>query len=277
MCRGNCPNASVCYYLKRTRVTNRTVCSSDKLRNSILNSGAKVYESICVTDGSYHNTLLSRYRNYNITMSSSLLEYCIDIYDTNWSGSVDQIQLSVYTLKDVFNPEFEKYQKLFLIKNVETLARAYEILNTTLHSGKVHLILDQSFLRLEKAIALDLIKAHQNRRNPLVSIDTCLTSFVINGKCPYQDNNYIDISHDETLRTCPYKETGNIYNSTRNIVPEDMEEIFRVKFPENNCIFKEIFKGTNNERNKDPNLQDNTTDNGFGGSGKRMRRFSLRR
>ena len=46
-------------------------------------------------------------------MSSSLLEYCINTYGTNWSDRVDQIQLSVYTLKDVFNHEFEKYQKLF--------------------------------------------------------------------------------------------------------------------------------------------------------------------
>ena len=270
-CQHLCSNSSVCYLLGR-EIQDSQISNTDRFRMETLVQGVKVHESVCTTNGHYHMNMLRNFRNYNITISKRLIFY-FDAMD--WQQFSDRIQVSIYTWDDARSEYLAPFQKLFLIKDTDTLVLGMRLLETCHPTGKVHLLLDQKFIN--KNMILDLIKRTQNRNNLEVSLDTCLTSFIINGKCPYQDNNYVDIHYDGTLRTCPYKEQGITYNANRSLVSDDLEEIFRIKFPENNCIYKEIFKGTNNERNQDPSVQDNTTNNGLGSSGKRMRRFSLRR
>lgn len=238
-CSDKCPNASVCYLSNRGY---NTFLNSHKLRKKIIKSGNIVYESLCskyfITNSNnfinYYRQLLDKNKNFNITLSCNLLV-------TDLINYKNQIQVSVYNSNDIL--KFNEYQKLFLIKDSYSLALAYYYMKE--YTGKLHFIIEQKFLSEPasniKYKLLNFIRNFENRIDKTQTADTCLTSWLINGHCPY-DNNYIDISYDSTIRKCPYSNTG-LYISKFN----DINELYNLKI-ESNCIYKQLFSGENNER-----------------------------
>lgn len=267
---GGCSNKSICYFMNRTKIRDPLfVTSSDRMRVEFLKSGAKVHESICTTDYHYHGALMGMYPNYNITISAEQILYT----RTMEFLKPNQTQISVYNTEQIIL--YRDFQKLYLVKDFTTLDFAKSLFNES-NTGKLHIILEQGFLARQRQILPALIQSFQERKNYSLTLDTCLTSFIVNGHCPYDNNNYIDLSWDGTARSCPYTKDGTRLNDKINY--NKLKELFSINLPKPNCFYKELFKGNNNERNgQDPNLQDHIANNGFGSDSKRVRRFSLRR
>jgi len=271
-CSGFCPNASVCYHMKKVQNSN-AVINSDNIRREILKF-YKVYESVCSFNSIYHKKILREFPNYNITVSSSL----ISPRDEDLFIHRDQIQVSVYSANDIIN--FEKYQKLFLIKDEESVYSAYNFMKQK--TGKLHFIIDQEFLSSKggnpSRRVVNFMMAFEKRVDYLQSADTCLTSWVINGKCPYSSQNYVDLNYDSTIRKCPYiKEPIALINTNIKYLVKNISSVMSSNKSNHECIYEKLFKGDMDGRIiKDSNLQNSSSNSGNGSSTKRMRRLSLR-
>jgi hypothetical protein len=268
-CNYNCPNSSVCYHRNKD-ISNNIITGTDKFR-SYLTSYFKVHESICAFDKIYHTMMLNNCPNYNITISSDLL-LAINSSLINYKN---QVQISVY-LNLVTIHKFKEFQKLYLIKDNESLYFAYELMNY--ETGKLHFLLDQKYVQNNYGNMLlkNIFTEFQKRKDPLQTLDTCFTSWIVNGHCPYDSNNYIDITYDSTIRKCPYSKEGHPIDIT-DFNLNDIDSWFKLDL-KHDCIYKKIFTGELNGRiDKDSDIQNKTTNNGIGSGSKHMRRFSLRR
>lgn len=265
-CSGYCKNSKVCYHKDKIE-TPSNIIRLDYLRTKLLENNATIYESVCILNELYHKHMLPMWKNYNITISS-------DIFTNDYRSFTKNIQITIYTFEEAF--KYKEYQKLFLVKDKYSVEDAYTFFNTSRNTGKVHLILEQNFLSKNLDLIEVFIKRHQNRYNSNISLDTCLTSYVINGHCPYETNNYIDITYDRTLRKCPYKKEGHLIPSELDL--DDYDKLFIQNIDKPDCLYSKLFKGIMNEQiNKDSNTQDYLANSGIGSNTKCMRRFSLRR
>lgn len=253
----HCPNSSVCYHLNKDKYEGSLI-PTDKFRRTLLDSGYKVHESICITANLYYfNILLKYYRSYNITISRD------DLIFSGINQHLNQIQVTVYNEEQA--RELVRHQKLFLIKDYESLQLGIHLMRSPV--GRIHLIIEQGYLERCPEILSYLIRANESKANATASLDTCLTSWVVNGRCPYE-TNYIDITYDNTVRKCPYQKEGYIFTSVNDSF---------VNTPvRKDCIYYKLFQRKNDERFGGTDIQDSTTDNGCGGCTKRRRRFSLR-
>jgi hypothetical protein len=227
---------------------------------------------------SYFISLLEEHSNYNITASSLLFDSDYTKYFNRRTDLINQLQVSVYTNIDIV--KFENYQKLFLIKDYNSFVLSNELMNEM--TGKLHFLIDQNLIRQSsgKQFLADIIKNFHSRKDKQQSCDTCLTSWVVNGHCPYENSNYIDITFDNTIRKCPYAKKGIKVNS---VDLSQIESYMKLNLwdhididPTFKCIYHELFKGEIDESKYD-RVQNKDANNSSRSSSKRVWGFSLRR
>ena len=283
-CSGDCQNASVCYHKNKARSIyelKRNDCESLRIR--LLEEGYKVHESVCEMDSKYYVDLAKGWSTYNITISCNALArhtYSSSSYEFRRdliNQIKEQVQISVYYNEEV--QEFKEFQKLYLIRDNNTLDHAEFLMKQT--TGRLHFLFDKTFL-LDKAAEkiVSFTTKFQRRADSLQSADTCLTSWLVNGHCPY-DKDYLDITFDKTARKCPYAKKGiDMVNLELDSIKAYMDislNYHHVCDPIFKCIYKDTFKGEGHEQFEGADIQNQAANNGDGSNSKRMRRFSLRR
>jgi hypothetical protein len=280
-CFGFCQNASVCYHKNKVIDNREFKCNEgQELRIRLLEQDYRVHESICSMDNKYHTDLAKEYPNYHITISVNEINRNNDGgYRKSFIDQIkDQVQVSVYHLEEIQN--YKDFQKLFLITSWETLGEAYQYMK--MDTGRLHFLIDKGFISntVIRQRIQDFIKNFQNRKDPLQSADTCLTSWLINGHCPY-DKDYLDITYDKTARKCPYAQRGismnNLELDSINAYMSLHSDYHYVCDPIFKCIYKDIFKGEGHEQFEGADIQNQAANNGNGSNSKRVRGFSLRR
>jgi hypothetical protein len=266
-CSGYCPNATVCYHTAKNKTTGQIESTTSLRFDAILNH--KVHESICATNEvhiDFIKSLLINHSNFNITLSSLIADvFCKD------EEFKEQIQVSVYNDEQI--KKYKNYQKLFLVKDHKTLLEFYTLLfgSKSEETGRLHFLFDQEFIK-NRSFPI-LIQKFQESKNKLITLDTCFSSWIINGHCPYDDNSYIDISIDETIRKCPYEQNGTWFE---NLSSKDLDKAFDLKF-EPRCVYQKIFKGDKDGKfRKDSCNKSEDADNEPRSGSGRVRRLSLR-
>lgn len=220
-CSGYCPNASFCYHMKKEK-RDTLIENPIQFTYRCVASGATVYDSVCNLQ-EHHISLLNNYNNYNITISAKELSEAISI--------ANRVQVSVYNCDELY--AFNDYQKLFLIKDTKSYLQ-FENWLGNLEYGRLHFIFDQS--RLTAEVLEHSIRVFNEKACAGQSMDSCISSFLINGECPYNSSNYIDISGDRTIRKCPYRKNGIEFEENSEI-----EELFNLTFKPK-CKYTEFFE-----------------------------------
>lgn len=239
-CSTECGNSSVCYFRKREKRydINFLIKTRSSLLYPLLKKGIRVHESIMYLEMDSAIFLMSLFSNYNTTLSSSLINKTLIIP----SLVKDQFQISVYTLKDI--EKFRSFQKLFLMKDFQSLDLSLRILSGEINNiGKIHLLIDNCFIDARKSLLL--IKMLEKNKDPRITLDRCLSGWLVNGHCPYK-KDYIDINFDGTVRKCPYAKKGLVPKDLKLSTIERLliEEIDHYKLdPEFICPYRGIFGG----------------------------------
>ena len=216
----NCPHQSICY-LRNRKDEKRTVRTDISY---FVRKGYRVYNAICNKVTGNDLWLLNNYKNYNITLSYNLFKEYDELKDEKIK---DQIQVTVYNEEQL--KELNNQQKLYLVKDEETLSFFYKHIN--LPWKNIHFPIDQSFIDKKKIIEMSLSIISSNNN---ITLDSCLTQIVKEHHCIYGDN-YIDINYDGTIRKCVFDKEGMYFG----IREEDMEKAFDISI-ERNCIYKRI-------------------------------------
>lgn len=267
-CSGYCPNASSCYHINKEIDTACDLEGDAHIVTTCIRSGAKVHDSIC-TYYLQHHYWLEKYANYNVTLSCDLLRS-----NSELKKFKNQLQVTVYNFEDVW--EFREYQKLFLIKDDTTYARFCWLLGGYDGMGRIHFLLDQEYITPE--LVQEIIVDFNERAEEGQTLDSCLTSWLVNGECPYADGNYIDLTYDDTVRSCPYAKKG-----VRSKRGESLDAQFGIQTLPSRCKYMEYFGGTLDEENpeetvrndaKVSSLQNNFRNHVCGSYIKHRRRFS---
>lgn len=247
-CSGYCPNASSCYHLRKKIDNHWDIEEDASLVLSCIKSGAIVHDSVC-TYYLQHYNWLERYPNYNITLSCELLRG-----NSELKKFKNQLQVSVYSIEDII--EFKEYQKLFLIKDMLSWLSFDCWLGQD--TGRLHFLLDQAIITPSKVEAI--VQDFNEYAGEGQTLDSCLTSYLVNGECPYADGHYIDLTYDNTVRSCPYAEKG-----VRSKKDESIEVLFGIQTLPQRCKYMEYFGGTLNEKDsvessgdKNTSIQDTT-------------------
>ncbi|MCK9429000.1 MAG: hypothetical protein M0R17_03180 [Candidatus Omnitrophica bacterium] len=260
-CQNECTNKNICYLLNRKPSANYNCISQEKISNLIYTF--KVYESIC-----YRNEIrgIQALKNYNITISSEIIK---DFPESLIKDCTNKIQISVYDYNiHKICSEYPDHQKLFLIKDNYTLKFAEGLMNIL--TGKLCFIIELKYLeQIGKAGLYTFLKLFYNRFDLSQNLDTCLSSWLLNGHCPYE-HNYIDINYDGTVRKCPYEKEGHEIPSfnTTDIV-NFMDSNLTPK-----CIYSQWLGDTDVRHST--SVQDTKSDRGIRTDFKHSRRLSLR-
>lgn len=199
-CSGYCPNASSCYHIQK-KESGELIETQREFKIKCLESGATIHESVCDYQHE-HKDLLNLYPNYNITISSDIVSLDIDLHKHR-----DQLQITVYNVCNLI--DFKDFQKLFLINDIPSLEKFRGWLGHSYY-GKLHFLIDQNRIELKDIVGIT--EEFNEKASEGQTLDSCLTSYLINGECPYNNNNYIDINYDLTLRKCPYEKEGIVFN-----------------------------------------------------------------
>lgn len=206
-CVRQCQHRSICYHINKYNINNKI--DTNKIRLDYLNNPNNiVYESICNNITNNHIDLLKLYDNYHIT---TYWENAISIMD-KIEHSIDLRNKLQISISHEWQIEYlESYEKLYLIKNQQTLNKFESWINNS-DFNKIHFLIDQNFLFNDESILPTIIILWEKRKNMNVSLDSCLINWIINSSCIFA-KNYIDITYDGTIRTCPYNKN---YISTIN-------------------------------------------------------------
>lgn len=223
ICHHECVNRFCCYHINK-KWSNGVILDADREINSLLCiPNSSIHESICFLSGNskIYDKLLN-FKNYNITISCNIIPESFLFYD--------QIQVTVYNLHQI--RKFKEYQKLYLVRNLDDLNFMYELFNK--YTDRLHFLFNQNLFKTNKINIPELINKFQNRKDDKQSLDSCFTGYLINGECPYSYNNYIDITFDNTIRKCPYLETGIK-------IEKPIVEYFNLEHKPT-CIYSTLFK-----------------------------------
>lgn len=227
-CWGYCPNASSCYHMKKEIETYKNLEDEHSIAEECIRSGATVHDSVCSLS-LRHIDWLEKYANYNVTLSCFEMRKYKKLYEFK-----NQIQVTVYEYNDLI--EFIDYQKLFLIKNLKSFLQFCNWIGKDF--GRLHFLLDQAIVN--ETIIQELIEHFNDKASEGQTLDSCLTSYLVNGECPYKDGNYIDITYDGTVRSCPYARKGNVLKA--------IELQFGIQTLPDRCKYKEYFGGKPDEQ-----------------------------
>lgn len=242
----NCPHRSMCYHLNKKLNNQDNFILGLRGRVWMLRKGWQLHESICNGLKAMHWHLLKFYDNYNITIPC-------DQYEPYLDRVKDQVQITVYNEEQA--ETFKDYQKLFLIKDDETWDFFLKHSNMGFATHKMHYILEQEYINKDK---LRIVAEHKMFANTFsITVDSCFTSFILNGRCPYSYNNYIDITFDGTVRFCPYAKEG----IQMPVDLSEVEKLFKVKALPKKCIYSELFGGELDVAKHGTSLQNNSPDN----------------
>lgn len=236
-CSRQCENRSCCYHVNKDIIFDNDLEISSGQWLWFLRKGYLVYESLCngIPAWSWH--LLKFYKNYNITISA-------DQYEPYLHRVKDQVQITIYNEEDA--KQFKEYQKLFLIKDDTSWDFFLKYCNTDV-SEKLHYIFDHSYISKDQ-----LRIAAENKMywkiSSTMTIDSCFTSFLLNGRCPYSYGNYIDITYDGTVRRCPYSKTGEkidrkMFSHDYSAWEDEMKKLFRIEKNVKCKLYLELFGG----------------------------------
>ena len=223
-CKHGCPHSDVCYLRKRKLSQGHPLPST--FRRDMLEAGYTIHESLCTPIRGWMKTLLQKFKNYNITLSYMTLKASkISIKDVE-----KQVQVSVYNEKQAREV---KCQKLFLVKDLDTFRTATQ-LAVLPGMRNLHFNITQNFNNIQ------LLTLHNDSKN--ISLDSCMYSWIVNGECPYT-TTYVDISHDWTLRKCPFSVEGvpipkNFINKKR----DNYHELFSLKHKPEVCCYAKRFQ-----------------------------------
>jgi len=193
-------------------------------------SDCKVYQAVCnpVTKDSLLARRALKYPNYSITIGLNDFSDSDDLPEINW-------QITVYSEYQIKG--HTRYQKLFLIKDTRTLGIYKKVCAGDLGSvGKIHFNIDTSFLT--KEILKEIVQAKLSAKVE-VTLDSCLTGFIVNGECPYK-KGYVDINYDSTVRKCPFEPNG-IQFETRNLT---VASLYHLDIPDTICKYYLLFYKT---------------------------------
>lgn len=223
-CEHGCPNQDVCYLKKRESVSKGFPLPSD-LRERMLEQGFVIHEALCRPMTDYHLKLLKDFKDYNVTISSS------DFKATSCSNCERQLQISIYG-SDVSRIRSlpRNSTKLFLVKDDESHQVAQRLCK---EFNDLHINVDRLWT---SAMAVFFLK--NSRQN--ISVDSCLESWMINGECPYT-TDYVDISHDWTLRKCPFSVHGTPIPKDF-ITNNNYTDLFSLEHRPEPCAYADKFK-----------------------------------
>lgn len=229
-CSYDCPNSDVCYHRQKEISSGKTEeVLPLNFREEMLERGYILHESICSTNILYPCSLLAKYKTYNITLSYSIFEKNPQLRTRS-----KQLQITVYTKEQA--RQVLNYQKLFLVKNDETLQYVIKEGLWNAPYSYMHFCIDQDWITKEKLRDLFYYRMLSNTIE--TTIDSCATSWLVNGCCPYNHGSYIDISYDGTLRTCPFNRVGvpisEVYNG-------DYNSLFTLQCASERCKYSELF------------------------------------
>lgn len=227
---GGCPNSSMCYHLnKNIQDSKFHLTIHDKMR--LLRDGWIIHESVCKEISAEHRYLLRFHNNYNITISCLLFDDVLNSYK-------DQVQITIYNNESL--EEHGDFQKLFLIKDDKTydafLCNEFDEVGR-----KIHYVFDQNYLDRYKIKRIcDAIL--RPRKEKTITFDSCLVSYLLNGRCPYSYNNYIDITYDGTYRYCPYEKGGKKLNLNFPYIEKEEEyKLLKSYGEKRSCIYSRFF------------------------------------
>jgi hypothetical protein len=233
-CEGNCPHSSCCYHLKKNINQEQENKKSNLFTCSMIVGSRKygytIYDSRCKPLEDHDFKLLTKNPNYNITISYN--DICNEKIGTLLKYK-DQLQITVYTSEQILI--LHEFQKLFLVKDRGSWHHCFNIIDDkTDNIGRLHFPINISdkYVRLSLPV---LIKHFNENARPGLSLDSCLTSWIINGKCPYNNDNYVDITYDLTTRKCPFNKNGT------NLENQKIDTLFTTAAPAEQCIYEEIF------------------------------------
>lgn len=228
-CKRGCPHSDICYLRKRVVGTGYPLPLN--FREDMLEQGYTIHEAMCTPLTSSDKDLLARYRNYNVTISYPV--YIESNVEQSYSlGS--QLQVSVYTEAQAVSVN-KTVTKLFLIKDLATFRLACSLRNNN-NIANLHFNID---MRISSNIQLLMLQNLQKN----ITLDSCMSSWIINGECPYT-TNYIDISYDWTIRKCPFSTNGtpipkNIINKKRN----NYDDLFKIIHKPAVCCYEKRILG----------------------------------
>lgn len=223
-CKYGCPNQEKCYLRKRVNVANPQPFPTN-FREAMLTQGFVLHEALCDTPNAFYLDLLKRFKNYNITVSIN------DLYPWTIKNILkykEQVQVSIYTLEDA---KCYSGQKLFLIYDMASYQTAKFIFKST-ELKNLHFNVDKD------CTSSAIVFLSDPCRN--ITMDSCLSSWIINGECPYT-TNYIDISYDWTLRKCPFAKDG-ISIPKDLITNHNYIDLFNLEPTSCECSYSEKFR-----------------------------------
>lgn len=229
-CDRHCPHSSICYHDKKGT---EQLSGIGELVQRCVDEGYIVYDSVCTNTRLSSGRLLvkaTKHKNYNFTFSIRALSRL----NREIRNIASQIQVSVYDKNEI--ADLYVFQKLFLIHDYNS----FNLFTDTCgcDCGKLHYNIDQKNIDFD---TLKVIIRHFNDNGSKgQSLDSCVTSWIVNGCCPYEnDNNYIDISHDRTVRKCPFNPVG-----TRTTEKTRIKDMFHLQVePFRECKYKQYFGG----------------------------------
>jgi hypothetical protein len=233
-CHTNCPNQSVCYHRKRRNVNVYTSIYEEYIKEWLENK-YQVYDALVDKNIGrlelYYLFNRDNYNNYHITVSSNERRLSLSTCDKAKAWELyPNLNLTVYTIDEM--RKYARYNKMFLVHSFQTLNLMANSAGSA-GLGNIHYNVDQEFITPQNIKTIMSIMNDESTEGK--TLDTCLSSWVVNGKCPYEDN-YIDIDSVGAIRKCPFSvyEQGG-YTSLTNI-----DKAFELKY-DGPCKYREIF------------------------------------
>lgn len=226
-CSYDCPNVDVCYHRAKTSTSKTVEVLPPDFRVEMLNKGWTIHESVCSQVAAGMGwILLNKYTNYNITIPFPLLSEGLKQF-------AHQLQVTIYTVEQA--REIPEIQKLYLIKNDNTFEYALDNFGDISY---IHFCINQKWITRKAIQKLMYAKMVWSRTNPGITIDSCWEGCSTNHVCSYNSGDYIDITFDGTLRTCPFNKVGvpidSVYNGT-------YESLFTLRTEHEFCKFTEWY------------------------------------
>jgi len=233
-CKGGCRNASACYFLKRSIVPDSI--NKTAIKRILLMNGYTIHDAVCelIDD----NLILLTSEHYNITVSNKILQK----FDKKKEllAFKNQISVSIYSYKESVCSELRDIQKMYLIKDDKTLQFFMRNVKNE-RINKIHFCIDQEYLESSGKLP-EIIKTFSKKATGIKSMDTCLSSFVVNGKCPYEKNNYVDVSADLSVRRCPFVINGTKLNTLGNSILTAISNSLKLESNCDTCYYHKFFK-----------------------------------
>lgn len=194
----NCPHYEDCYFIAREK-HNETLPHSitEEILNKCNSGEAIVYASLCDKECAVSLlTMAMMVNNFNVTLNYNVFK----AHEKLCANIMNRLQITIYHQSQIL--ELKEAQKLFFVKDLETLKQATLIIKSNMHN--IHFTIKRDYFDMPQLLAFGYMI---NQAHKSVTMDSCLEYAIVNQRCIYA-NNYIDISGDGTFRRCPFQVKG---------------------------------------------------------------------